>query len=154
MYKVIILLLVLFIIVSTFICLCCLIKKESDKKQRLKYYIDAVFLTLFFISLCIPCLKINKSEKSVAENRVFASRPYFYGEFNRVNNYFGQDFDNYIKDRFFLRSMFLKIYYHTIGNINDIIYVSDVIYNKKTKIMMQHYKHYSTVFYTDRKSVV
>ena len=65
---------------------------------------DIVFLLLFFAILFIPMSNIDKKTvKSEKENRNLAKyKPFIYK--NSINFNFGNDFDNWFSDRFFLRN--------------------------------------------------
>ena len=117
----------------------------SEKLERfliIKGISDIVFLTILFIALCIPCIKIDNSGFT-KENRVLAEKPQILINNKKINDMYGRQFDDYIKDRFFLREFLIKTFYYTIGDINDILFVNRVTYNKKTKRMLLHYQHYS-----------
>lgn len=65
------------------------------------------FVFLFFLFLCIPMLKINKGDISQNENRALAVYRPFFTE-RKINSSFGEDFEKYFNDRFFLRKNFIK----------------------------------------------
>ena len=65
---------------------------------------DIVFLLIFFIIVFIPMSNIDKKTvNSEKENRKLAEfKPFIYK--NSINFNFGNDFDNWFSDRFFLRN--------------------------------------------------
>lgn len=71
---------------------------------------DIIFLLIFFVILFIPMSNIDtKTEKSEKENRMLANfKPFIYK--NKINFSFGNDFDNWFNDRFYLRKFILKSY--------------------------------------------
>ncbi len=72
--------------------------------------IDIAFLVIFFILLFIPMSYINKDEKSEKENRNLAQYPKIIKEAGGVNYKFGNEFDAWYNDRFFLRNNLIWIY--------------------------------------------
>ncbi len=79
--------------------------KVSENKSRL----DIIFLTIFFILLYIPMMKISDEEISPKENRRLAAYKPFI-EHNEINYNFGKDFDSWFSDRFLLRDVLIPLY--------------------------------------------
>lgn len=79
--------------------------KIEENKSR----IDIIFLTIFFIMLFIPMLKISDDEISKKENRRLAAYKHFI-EHNEINFNFGKDFDSWFSDRFLLREEIIPVY--------------------------------------------
>ena len=79
--------------------------KIEENKSR----IDIIFLTIFFIMLFIPMMKISDDEISKKENRRLAAYKPFI-EHNEINFNFGKDFDSWFSDRFLLREEIIPVY--------------------------------------------
>ena len=95
--------------------------------------IEIVFLTVFFVLLILPALKINDEIYSKAENRKLAEYKPFITK-NEINYNFGQDFNNWFSDRFFGRTSIIHLYnklrFLLIGYIYN---QGEYYYNKKTQ---------------------
>ncbi len=75
-----------------------------------KSRIEIVFLSIFFIFLFIPMSYINNESISEKENRTLAVFKPLINENNELNLKFGENFEAWFNDRFFLRETFIKIY--------------------------------------------
>ena len=94
--------------------------------------IEIIFLTAFFILLTLPCLKINDDIISKAENRTLSPYVPFINK-SGINYNFGQDFNNWISDRFLGRSTLTRLYNKLHFMLTYYIYEqNDRFYNKKT----------------------
>ncbi len=94
--------------------------------------IEIIFLTVFFILLVLPCLKINDEIISKAENRKLSPYVPFINK-SGINYNFGQDFNNWISDRFLGRSALTRLYNKLHFMLTYYIYEqNDRFYNKKT----------------------
>lgn len=120
-------------VLVVFSCLYVLLDKTG--KKGAKYVIDAVFLTIIFVFICMPCMRLIDDEYNNIENRSYVVKPNLFDENKKINNFYGKAWDDYLKDRTFFRYPFIKSYFYTIGDINDIILVNGITYNKKTKRM-------------------
>ena len=80
-------------------------KTIKDKSR-----IDIIFLTIFFILLFVPMLKIDSSEISAQENRSLAKWKPLIKKHHKINYNFGKDFESWYNDRFFLRNIITGIY--------------------------------------------
>ncbi len=69
--------------------------------------IDIVFLLIFCILLCIPTVHISKAKKSRSENRYLAQKVSFM-EHSKINLNYGNEFNEWFSDRFFLRNEAIK----------------------------------------------
>jgi len=70
---------------------------------------DIIFLTVFFIFLFIPMSHINNEEISTQENRTLAKfKPLITKGETHINYNFGNDFNTWFNDRFFLRNIFIS----------------------------------------------
>ncbi len=79
--------------------------------------IDTIFITLFFLLLFIPMLKISDEEVSKRENRILAKYPSLFVE-NHFNNKFTSEFEQWFNDRFNGRNKLIR--YHTkLKNLFD-----------------------------------
>lgn len=78
---------------------------------------NTLFLVLFFILICLPALHINRAENSETENRRLAVFPKLT-EQEGINRRFGQEFDAWFNDRFFLRQQLVARYTKLIGSAN------------------------------------
>lgn len=74
---------------------------------------DIYFLTVFFILLSIPMIKINKADISKKENRMLAQEPDITKIFDSQYNY-GALFDAWYSDRFWGRDS-LIVLHHWLG---------------------------------------
>ena len=70
---------------------------------------DIYFLTVFFILLSIPMLKINKADVSKKENRALAEKPDITKIFDEQYNY-GALFDAWYSDRFWARDRLIELH--------------------------------------------
>lgn len=75
-----------------------------------KSKIDLIFLTIFFCLLFIPMSNIDKSERTLKENRFLNKWKPLITECNEINYNFGKDFDKWFQDRFNLRNFFITTY--------------------------------------------
>lgn len=80
--------------------------KNIDKTK----IVDIIFSVIFIILLFIPALKISNAEISRIENRPLAQFHPLINPDKTINTNFGKDFDNWFKDRFFLRNKLFSIY--------------------------------------------
>lgn len=81
------------------------------KTIKNKSRIEIIFLTIFFVLLFIPMMKIDNSLISEKENRTLAKwKPLIID--GKINYTFGKDFDNWFSDRFFQREDFINLYYN------------------------------------------
>ena len=94
--------------------------------------IEIVFLTVFFVLLILPALKINDEIYSKAENRKLAEYKPFITK-NEINYNFGKDFNSWFSDRFFGRSTLTRYYKKLHFMLTYYIYEQNGhFYNKKT----------------------
>ena len=77
----------------------------SNKNNK----IDAIFVLLFGILICIPMLHISNAKKSETENRMLATKPKLIVN-NDINNKYGTQFNDWINDRFLGRDLFTDIH--------------------------------------------
>ena len=95
--------------------------------------IEIVFLTVFFVLLILPALKINDEIYSKAENRKLAEYKPFITK-NEINYNFGQDFNSWFSDRFFGRTSIIHLYNKLRFLLTGYIYnQGEYYYNKKTQ---------------------
>lgn len=103
--------------------------KTIEGKSR----IDIIFLTIFFVFLCIPMSNISTEKYSRAERRSYAEWKPLIAQKGVINYNFGNDFNSYFSDRFFLRKPMISLYKKLKILVSDkIIYENDIYYNKKT----------------------
>ena len=74
-----------------------------------KSRIEILFLTIFFVLLFLPAIKIDKSEISIKENRALQKWQPLVKEDGKFNYDFGRNFEAWFNDRFFLRDGFIKL---------------------------------------------
>lgn len=130
-----------------------LCKINSDKKYS---WLDLIFIVIFFAILFTPMLYVSDAEKSNQENRILATKPCLIIN-NDINEKYGTNFNDYFNDRFFGRSVFIKIYdsiYHKLSSIyknNKALFVknSGWMFQKKsfplpkdTKIIIDNLKNF------------
>ncbi len=86
---------------------------------------EIVFLALFFIMLFVPMSHIDfNTIKSEKENRVIAAyKPLFLPK-NEINYNYGNDFNNWFNDRFYLRPVIVGFYNDLKYYIADRYYVT------------------------------
>lgn len=105
--------------------------KTINKKSRA----DIVFLFIFFILSLLPMSHIDNGLKAKHENRFLATYKPLINDEGKLNYEFGNDFEKFFNDRFFLRSFivsnfnFIKAicaykYYET----HNAIYIKDKNY--------------------------
>ncbi|MBO7672095.1 hypothetical protein J6S88_01675 [bacterium] len=118
-----------------------------------KSRIDIIFLTIFFVFLFIPMTHINQEKISVHENRRLAQWKPLIVEKGVINYNFGNDFNSWFNDRFYLRKQFIYLYY-----LNLKYYLSgkwlrteQAVYNKKTNwaFHIRHMQYYPKFFTED-----
>ena len=78
--------------------------KIIEKKSKFELF----FLLSFFILSCIPILNIQQQDISTNEQRKLAPRPSFWKQ--SINTKYGEEFESWISDRFFLREFFINLY--------------------------------------------
>lgn len=71
---------------------------------------EVLFLVIFFIFLFIPMIYINDDDISKSENRTLAKWKPFIFENNKINFDFGNNFNEWFNDRFYLREFFIDTY--------------------------------------------
>ena len=72
---------------------------------------DILFLTVFFVFLFIPMSHINNNDVSQQENRTLAKfKPLIQKGETHINYNFGNDFNAWFNDRFYLRKNFINIF--------------------------------------------
>lgn len=74
-----------------------------------KSRVEIIFLTIFFVFLFIPMMYINKDEKSIQENRYLAKWKPLISDNNKINFSFGNNFNEWFNDRFYLRQVFVNL---------------------------------------------
>lgn len=94
------------------------IYKKDDK-------IDAIFVLLFGILICIPMLHISNAKKSKTENRMLATKPELIVN-NDINNKYGTQFNDWFNDRFLGRDLFTDIHNNIKLIINKKKYCNDM----------------------------
>ena len=82
---------------------------------------DILFAGLFFFSLFIPTFQIDNREISKQENRYLAKFPSLHKN-HVINNNLVQEYDNWLKDRFFLRRKLIFAYNNLIYRISVFVY--------------------------------
>lgn len=103
------------------------------KSVKNKSRIEILFLTVFFVLLILPALKINDEIYSKAENRKLAEYKPFITK-NEINYNFGKDFNNWFSDRFFGRTSIIHLYNKLRFLLTGYIYnQGEYYYNKKTR---------------------
>ena len=81
-------------------------RKEGRKEER--NLLDTIFIFIFLIFLCIPALYISLEKNDYIEHRSLSIFPSFKIN-EKINNKFGEQFEKYFNDRFFLRKNFQNI---------------------------------------------
>jgi len=82
--------------------------KEIKNNSR----IDIAFLSIFFILLFLPMSRIdNYSTKAKNENRLLETYKPLINKNGSLNYNFGNDFEKFFNDRFFLRSFLISNYH-------------------------------------------
>ncbi len=79
--------------------------KFKEKTSR----IDIVFVTVFFVLLFIPMMKISDAAKSEKENRMLAKYVPFIQN-NQINLKYSTNFESWYNDRFLGRDFLINIY--------------------------------------------
>ncbi len=100
--------------------------------------IDIIFLLLFFVILFIPMSNMDTETKySEKENRELAEfKPFIQN--NEINYNFGNDFNDWFSDRFFLRYNIVRRYMDTKFNISFNYYeTSKGFINKRNNFMSE-----------------
>ncbi len=111
-------------------------KTIKDKSR-----IDVIFLTIFFILLFVPMLKIdNVSTFSKQEGRSLAKYKPLIKKGHKINYNYGKDFDNWFNDRFFLRNIITGIY-------SDFKYKLAYNYYENTKGFINKKNHWISDIY-------
>ena len=87
--------------------------KFKEKTSR----IDIVFVTVFFVLLFIPMMKISDAEKSDKENRMLAKYVPFIKE-GQINLKYSTNFESWYNDHFFGRDFLINIYNFLEKKIN------------------------------------
>ena len=87
--------------------------KFKEKTSR----IDIVFVTVFFVLLFIPMMKISDAEKSDQENRMLAKYVPFIKD-GQINLKYSTNFESWYNDRFFGREFLINIYNFLEKRIN------------------------------------
>lgn len=77
--------------------------KESSSR------IDIVFVTVFFVLLFVPMLKISGADKSEKENRMLAKYVPFIKD-GQINLKYSTNFESWYNDRFFGRDVLINIW--------------------------------------------
>ena len=126
---------ILFIVLLALFIIYTFYKIEKNKSK----IIDMIFLAIFFSSLIIPVLYISNNKTIETENRTLATYKPFFLANNQINYNFTHNFDDWIKDQFYLRNEFIYAYKRYIKGMNDIIIDDNHTYNKKNKMMFQSY---------------
>ena len=85
--------------------------KESSSR------IDIVFVTVFFVLLFIPMLKISGADKSEKENRMLAKYVPFIKN-GQINLKYSTNFESWYNDRFFGRDFLINIWSFLEQKIN------------------------------------
>ncbi len=88
--------------------------KVAKNKSR----IDIVFLSVFFILLFIPGLRLDNSIKSKNENRYLATYKPLINKNGSLNYNFGNDFEEFFNDRFFMRKTLISLYHLTKSTVS------------------------------------
>lgn len=87
--------------------------KFKEKTSR----IDIVFVTVFFVLLFIPMMKISDAEKSDKENRMLAKYVPFIKD-GQINLKYSTNFESWYNDRFFGREFLINTYNFLEKKIN------------------------------------
>ena len=87
--------------------------KFKEKTSR----IDIVFVTVFFVLLFIPMMKISDAEKSDQENRMLAKYVPFIKE-GQINLKYSTNFESWYNDHFLGRDFLINIYNFLEKRIN------------------------------------
>lgn len=96
-----------------------------QEKDRQNTY-NIIFIIIFFILLFIPVLHIDKKDVSDVENRKLAAWHSLINKNNTININFGNEFDSWFNDRFFLRNYLIKLNSNIFFNKMD----SKVVFGK------------------------
>lgn len=112
--------------------------KDKIKNLKANKIIDVVFVAIFVILLFIPLLKIDrKNDVLVRENREMAKWVPIISEKSEINYNFGKDFENWYKDRFYLRSKIVNLYTDFRYKLaKTCYYFNNNFINKKTNYMI------------------
>lgn len=82
------------------------------KTIKNKSRVDIVFLFIFFVLLFLPMSRIdNYSTKAKHENRFLATYKPLINQNGSINYNFGNDFEKFFNDRFFLRKTLISNYH-------------------------------------------
>lgn len=105
---------------------------------------DIIFLVLFFGALFVPMSHINKGEISKEENRTLVKWEPFITENGKINLNFGNGFNEWFSDRFFLRNALINRYYQLYSLFTEDYYEDrHIIYNKQADFSF--HKGYNSV---------
>ena len=122
--------------IFSFIALTCfliILYKGIRKEER--NLLDSIFIFIFLIFLCIPALYISLEKNDYIEHRSLNIFPSLKIN-KKINNKFGEQFEKYFNDRFFLRKNFQNIFAR-LSLINNIIKRNDTIHFKDSNFMYQ-----------------
>ncbi len=101
------------ILVLSFLLFYKLIDYAADfSTLKSKSRIEIVFLSIFFVLLCLPALNIDKNNISKKENRVLKKYSPMVTQEGKINYNYGKDFNAWFSDRFFLRRDLIDLYYN------------------------------------------
>ncbi len=127
--------------IFSFIALTCflIILYKGIRKEK-RNLLDTIFIFIFLIFLCIPALYISLEKNDYIEYRSLNIFPSFKIN-GKINNKFGEQFEKYFNDRFFLRKNFQNIF-AKLSLINNIIKRNDTIHFKDSNFMYQENNYY------------
>lgn len=75
-----------------------------------KSRVEIIFLTIFFVFLFIPMLHMNQDVMSKKENRTLAEWKPLVAENGMINYDYGNNFNEWFNDRFYLRQTFVTLH--------------------------------------------
>lgn len=102
-----------------------------------KSRVEVIFLIVFFVFLLIPMIHMNKDDISLQENRTIAKWKPLIAEDNTINFEFGNNFNEWFNDRFYLRDMMLLDYQKLLYILSSNYYIqNNIAMNKKTNWMI------------------
>ena len=125
------------------------------KFQTKKNITDILFVILIIEILLVPMFYLKKDEISTYENKKLAKFPLIRNENNKINFNFGKEFEEYFKDRFFLRNQFIQFYCDVKYHLSIICYqFNNTFYNKKANIItLMTYKGIPQLSNKDKESI-
>ena len=84
--------------------------------------IDLVFLLIFFISLCLPIFNTSRALFSEKEGRRLNILPSFMDDKGKMNYNYGNDYEKWIKDHFWLRDSLISWHNNLFWKLSLFVY--------------------------------